>query len=103
MCKTTQFFAGYWKKEQATIDSFIDGYFKTGDMVVLSEDGYFTFRRRKIDLIISGGFNIYPRKIEEFLLEQESISEAVVVGIPHENRGIMPISYIVPSAILITF
>ena len=90
-------FAGYWKKEQATIDSFIDGYFKTGDMGVLSEDGYFTLRGRKSDLIISGGFNIYPREIEEFLLEQEGISEAVVVGIPHETRGEMPIAYIVPS------
>lgn len=91
-------FAGYWKKEQATIDSFIDGYFKTGDMGVLSEDGYFTLRGRKSDLIISGGFNIYPREIEEFLLEQEGVSEAVVVGIPHETRGEMPIAYIVPSA-----
>ena len=90
-------FAGYWKKEQATIDSFIDGYFKTGDMGVLSEDGYFTLRGRKSDLIISGGFNIYPREIEEFLLEQVGISEAVVVGIPHETRGEMPIAYIVPS------
>ena len=90
-------FAGYWKKEQATIDSFIDSYFKTGDMGVLSEDGYFTLRGRKSDLIISGGFNIYPREIEEFLLEQEGISEAVVVGIPHETRGEMPIAYIVPS------
>ena len=90
-------FAGYWKKEQATIDSFIDGYFKTGDMGVLSEDGYFTLRGRKSDLIISGGFNIYPREIEEFLLEQEGISEAVVVGIPHETRGEMPIAYIFPS------
>lgn len=91
-------FAGYWKKEQATIDSFIDGYFKTGDMGVISEDGYFTLRGRKSDLIISGGFNIYPREIEEFLLEQEGINEAVVVGIPHETRGEMPVAYIVPSA-----
>jgi malonyl-CoA/methylmalonyl-CoA synthetase len=51
-------FTGYWKREQATLDSFADGYFKTGDMGVVSEDGYFTFRGRKSDLIISGGFNI---------------------------------------------
>ena len=90
-------FAGYWKREQATIDSFIDGYFKTGDMGVISEDGYFTLRGRKSDLIISGGFNIYPREIEEFLLEQTGIAEAVVVGIPHETRGEMPVAYIVPT------
>ena len=91
-------FAGYWKKQQATTDSFIDNYFKTGDMGVLSEDGYFTLRGRKSDLIISGGFNIYPREIEEFLLEQPEISEAVVVGIPHETRGEIPVAYIVPLA-----
>jgi malonyl-CoA/methylmalonyl-CoA synthetase len=91
-------FAGYWKKEQATIDSFIDGYFKTGDMGVISEDGYFTLRGRKSDLIISGGFNIYPREIEEFLLEQDGISEAVIIGIPHKTRGEMPVAYIVPTA-----
>jgi malonyl-CoA/methylmalonyl-CoA synthetase len=89
-------FAGYWKRDQATIDSFVGGYFKTGDMGVVSEDGYFTLRGRKSDLIISGGFNIYPREIEEFLLEQIGIAEAVVIGIPHETRGEMPIAYIVP-------
>ena len=90
-------FAGYWKRDQATVDSFVDGYFKTGDMGVISEDGYFTLRGRKSDLIISGGFNIYPREIEEFLLEQIGISEAVIVGVPHETRGEMPVAYIVPS------
>lgn len=90
-------FAGYWKREQATADSFLDGYFKTGDMGVISEDGYFTLRGRKSDLIISGGFNIYPREIEEFLLEQTGIAEAVVVGVPHETRGEMPVAYIVPT------
>jgi malonyl-CoA/methylmalonyl-CoA synthetase len=88
-------FAGYWKREQATIDSFADGYFKTGDMGVVSADGYFTLRGRKSDLIISGGFNIYPREIEEFLLEQEGVAEAAVVGLPHETRGEVPIAYIV--------
>lgn len=90
-------FAGYWKREQATAEAFINGYFKTGDMGILSEDGYFTLKGRKSDLIISGGFNIYPREIEEFLLEQNGIAEATVVGIPHETRGEMPIAYIVPN------
>lgn len=91
-------FAGYWKREQATIDAFVDGYFKTGDMGVLSSDGYFTLRGRKSDLIISGGFNIYPREIEDFLLEQPGVAEATVIGIPHDTRGEMPVAYIVPSA-----
>lgn len=87
--------AGYWKREQATIDSFLDGYFKTGDMGICSADGYITLKGRKSDLIISGGFNIYPREIEEFLLEQTGIVEAAVVGVPHETRGEMPVAYIV--------
>ena len=90
-------FAGYWKREQATAEAFIDGYFKTGDMGILSEDGYFTLKGRKSDLIISGGFNIYPREIEEFLLEQSGVAEAAVVGIPHETRGEMPVAYVVPN------
>jgi malonyl-CoA/methylmalonyl-CoA synthetase len=90
-------FSGYWKREQATQESFIDGYFKTGDMGILSEDGYYTLKGRKSDLIISGGFNIYPREIEEFLLEQDGIVEAAVVGISHETRGEMPVAYIVTN------
>lgn len=90
-------FAGYWNKPEATADAFVGGYFRTGDMGVLSEDGYFTLRGRKSDLIISGGFNIYPREIEEFLLEQEGVAEAAVVGVPHPTRGEVPIAYIVPS------
>ena len=63
----------------------------------LSEDGYFTLRGRKRDLIISVGFNIYPREIEEFLLEQAGVSEVVYVGVPHETRGVMPKASIVPA------
>jgi malonyl-CoA/methylmalonyl-CoA synthetase len=90
-------FAGYWKREQATSDSFADGYFKTGDIGVVSEDGYFTLRGRKSDLIISGGFNIYPREIEEFLLEQDGVAEVAVVGVNDLTRGEVPVAYIVPG------
>lgn len=90
-------FSGYWNRTEATREAFANGYFKTGDMGVYSSDGYFTLRGRKSDLIISGGFNIYPREIEEFLLEQESISEATVVGIPDKIRGELPVAYIVTN------
>src|SRR6266849_5541687 len=60
-------FPGYWGREQATRDAFVDGYFRTGDLAVRSQDGYYTLQGRKSDLMISGGFNIYPREIEEFL------------------------------------
>lgn len=88
-------FAGYWKRDAATRDAFHDGWFKTGDVGVRSEDGYFTLRGRKSDLIISGGFNIYPREIEELLLEQPGVREAVVVGVADPVRGELPVAYIV--------
>ncbi|MBI4877598.1 MAG: AMP-binding protein [Acidobacteria bacterium] len=89
-------FAGYWRREDATRAAFDDGWFKTGDMAQRSAGGYYTLLGRKSDLIISGGFNIYPREIEEFLLEQEEVAEAAVVGAPDRLRGEVPVAYIVP-------
>jgi len=91
-------FAGYWKRPEDTRDAFVDGYFKTGDLATRSPDGYFTLSGRKSDLIISGGFNIYPREIEEFLQEQAEIAEAAVVGLPDRMRGEVPIAYVVMAA-----
>ncbi len=90
-------FKEYWMREEATKNSFAEGYFKTGDMAICSADGYYTLKGRKSDLIISGGFNIYPREIEEYLMEQEGIAEASVVGVSHELRGEVPVAYIVPT------
>jgi malonyl-CoA/methylmalonyl-CoA synthetase len=88
-------FAGYWRREQATRDAFIDGWFRTGDLAERSPDGYYTLRGRKSDVIISGGFNIYPREIEEFLLEQAEIAEAAVAAHPDPTRGEVPVAYLV--------
>jgi malonyl-CoA/methylmalonyl-CoA synthetase len=88
-------FAGYWRRDDATRDAFSDGWFKTGDLAEVSPDGYFTLRGRKSDLIISGGFNIYPREIEEFLQEQDEIAEAAVCGAPDPVRGEVPVAYLV--------
>ena len=88
-------FAGYWKRDDATSEAFVDGWFKTGDIATRSDDGYYTLSGRKSDLIISGGFNIYPREIEEFLMEQPEIVEAAVVGEPDRLRGEIPVAYIV--------
>lgn len=89
-------FAGYWRNEEATRAAFVDGYFHTGDLATRSPDGYYTIEGRQSDLIISGGFNIYPREVEEFLLEQEGVAEAAVVGVPDAVRGEVPVAYIVP-------
>ena len=90
-------FAGYWRRPQATVDAFEDGWFKTGDMAECSADGYYTLLGRKSDLIISAGFNIYPREIEDFLTEQEEVAEATVVGIADRLRGEVPVAFFVPS------
>src|ERR1700733_2277428 len=95
LLKGPNVFAGYWKRDDATRDAFIDGWFKTGDIATRSADGYYTLSGRKSDLIISGGFNIYPREIEEFLMEQPEIIEAAVVGEPDRLRGEIPVAYIV--------
>ena len=89
-------FAGYWQREEATRAAFDGGWFKTGDMAECSADGYYTLLGRRSDLIISGGFNIYPREIEEFLMEQEEVAEAAVAGIPDRLRGEVPVAFIVP-------
>jgi malonyl-CoA/methylmalonyl-CoA synthetase len=88
-------FAGYWKREGATVEAFQDGWFRTGDLGDRSADGYITLRGRGTDLIISAGFNIYPREVEDVLLEQPGVREAVVVGAPDERRGAVPIAYVV--------
>jgi malonyl-CoA/methylmalonyl-CoA synthetase len=88
-------FSGYWQRPDATQQAIRDGYFKTGDLGFVDADGYFTLCGRKSDLIISGGFNIYPREIEEFLLEQPGIAEASVVGVSHPVRGEVPVAYVV--------
>jgi len=88
-------FAGYWKNPEATRAAFADGWFKTGDIASRSEDGYYTLTGRRSDLIISGGYNIYPREIEEFLMEQPEIAEAAVVGEPDRVRGEVPVAYVV--------
>jgi malonyl-CoA/methylmalonyl-CoA synthetase len=88
-------FAGYWKREDATREAFEDGWFKTGDIATRSEDGYYTLSGRRSDLIISGGFNIYPREIEEFLAGQPEVAEAAVVGEADRLRGEIPVAYVV--------
>ncbi|NOT61020.1 MAG: AMP-binding protein [Acidobacteria bacterium] len=91
--------AGYWRRPDATAEAFkaeADGvWFRTGDLGERAADGYITLRGRGTDLIISGGFNIYPREIEEVLLDQPGIREAVVVGVSDERRGELPVAYVV--------
>jgi long-chain acyl-CoA synthetase len=78
---------GYWNREDATKEAIQDGWFYSGDMAKVDEDGYFFIVDRKKDLIIRGGYNVYPREIEEVLYEHPAIQEAAVVAVPHEELG----------------
>jgi malonyl-CoA/methylmalonyl-CoA synthetase len=88
-------FRSYWRNDAATAAAFDEGWFRTGDVATLSGDGYYTLCGRESDLIISGGFNIYPREIEELLVELPAVSEAAVVGAPDARRGEVPVAYVV--------
>jgi long-chain acyl-CoA synthetase len=78
---------GYWNRPDATEQAITDGWFRTGDMARKDKDGFFYIVDRKKDLIIRGGFNVYPREIEEVLYEHPAVLEAAVVGLPHPTHG----------------
>jgi long-chain acyl-CoA synthetase len=78
---------GYWGRADATADVMRDGWFATGDMATMDEDGYFFIVDRKKDMIIRGGYNVYPREIEEMLYEHPAVSEVAVVGVPDDSLG----------------
>ena len=78
---------GYWNLPDATAEAIKDGWFSTGDIAVADKDGYFYVVDRKKDLIIRGGYNVYPREVEEALHEHPAVAAVVVIGIPHESLG----------------
>ena len=79
---------GYWNRPDATAEAIdADGWFKTGDVATVDEDGDFYIVDRKKDMVIRGGFNIYPREIEEVLYEHPAVREAAVIGVPHPELG----------------
>jgi len=82
-----QVMKGYWGKPKETAQVLRKGWLYTGDIARMDEDGYFYIVDRKKDLIIAGGFNIYPREVEEVLFEHPKVQEAVVIGVPDEYRG----------------
>lgn len=95
--KGPQVMKGYWNNPEATEEVLKDGWLLTGDMGKMDEDGYFYVVDRKKDVIIAGGFNIYPREIEEVLFEHPDIVEAAVIGVPDDYRGETVKAVIVPK------
>jgi len=78
---------GYWRREEATIEAIPDGWFRSGDLARVDEDGYFFIVDRRKDIIIRGGYNVYPREVEEVLYEHPAVAEAAVIGIPDATLG----------------
>jgi long-chain acyl-CoA synthetase len=78
---------GYWNRPDATDETIRGGWLHTGDMGNVDEDGYFFIVDRKKDMIIRGGYNVYPREIEEVLYEHQAVREAAVLGMPHDEYG----------------
>jgi long-chain acyl-CoA synthetase len=96
--KGPQIMKGYWNRPEETAQALRDGWFYTGDMATMDADGFFTIVDRKKDMIIAGGFNIYPREVEEILYQHPAVKEVVVAGIPDPYRGETVKAYIILRA-----
>jgi acyl-CoA synthetase (AMP-forming)/AMP-acid ligase II len=88
---------GYWQNDEATAKTIRDGWLWTGDMGAMDDDGFVTMHDRSKDMIISGGSNVYPREVEEVLLEHPSVSEVAVVGRKHPEWGEIVVAFVVPA------
>jgi long-chain acyl-CoA synthetase len=93
--KGPQVMKGYWNRPEETEQALKDGWLMTGDLGYMDENGYFYIVDRKKDMIIAGGYNIYPREVEEVLYEHPAVKEAVVAGVPDPYRGETVKAYIV--------
>jgi len=92
-----QVMKGYWKHEEETTNAIRDGWLFTGDIAYRDTDGYFFISGRKKEMIIAGGYNIYPREIDEVLYAHPEILEAAAVGIPDQHRGETVWAFVVPK------
>jgi malonyl-CoA/methylmalonyl-CoA synthetase len=89
-------FKGYWRMSEKTKDEFTsDGWFKTGDVGRIDERGYVTIVGRSKDLIISGGYNVYPAEIEGYINEMPGVAESAVVGVPHPDFGEVSVAIVI--------
>jgi fatty-acyl-CoA synthase len=95
VCRGDVVMSGYWKNPEATAATLQNGWLRTGDMGSFDERGFLTLRDRSKDVVISGGSNIYPREVEEVLLEHPGVVEAGVVGVPDEEWGEVVVAFIV--------
>ncbi len=94
LVKGPQVMAGYWQRPEETAATLTDGWLHTGDIATVDADGYFTIVDRKKDMILSAGFNVYPREVEEVLYQHPKIEHAAVIGLPHKIRGEQITAYV---------
>lgn len=93
-----QIMSGYWRRPDETASALRNGWLYTGDLATMDEDGYFYIVDRKKDMVIVGGYNVYPREVDEVLLEHPKVEEAVSVGITDHIRGEVLKAYVVPRS-----
>ena len=98
VAKGPQVMLGYWQKDEENANAFIDGWFKTGDIAQMDEDGFFTIVDRKKDVIVVSGFNVFPNEIEERIASMDGIAEVGVIGYPDDTAGERPRAYVVAGA-----
>jgi malonyl-CoA/methylmalonyl-CoA synthetase len=97
LVKGDNIFKGYWRLPEKTAEEFTaDGYFRTGDLARMDADGYVAIVGRAKDLIISGGLNIYPKEIENYLDKLDGVLESAVIGVPHPDFGEAVVAVLVP-------
>jgi acyl-CoA synthetase (AMP-forming)/AMP-acid ligase II len=100
VCRGPQTMAYYWDMPEATAQAFRGGWLHTGDIGVMDEDGFFYIVDRKNDMLISGGYNVYPREVEDVLMEYPGVTEVAVVGLPDEKWGDRVVAVVAGAAAL---
>ncbi len=96
--RSTNNMAGYWNLPEETAKTLVDGWLRTGDMARRTVDGFLYLADRKKDIVITGGFNVWPKEVEDVLLGHPDVAQAAVVGAPDEKWGEIVVAYVVPKA-----
>jgi malonyl-CoA/methylmalonyl-CoA synthetase len=91
-------FSGYFGRPEATAEAFADGWYRTGDVAAVAPDGYVSILGRTKELVISGGFNVYPAEVEGVIAEHAGVAEVAVTGTPSDEWGEVVTAWIVPAA-----